>query len=89
MICDGCGRRLGLATYVIYMCRNCFNIGFCDNCWALVKAGTLPVNDCGPNHDWLRLEAPNKRPTGDTFLIGDVEIGFDQFKQRMREEWDV
>ena len=90
MICDGgCGKTLGLTSYVIYMCRNCLNIGFCEDCWALVKSGTLPINYCGSNHEWLRLEAPSKRPTGDSFLIGDTEVGFDQFKQRLREEWDV
>jgi hypothetical protein len=71
------------------MCRNCLNFGFCEDCLALVKAGTLSVNYCGITHDWLRLEAPDKRPTGDFFLIGDVKVGFDQFKQRLKEEWEV
>jgi hypothetical protein len=73
----------------LFLCRYCFDLAFCRDCWTMMKEGTVSSNICVSNHDWLHITKPKRLPAEGMLLLDDVEIGFDEFKQRLRDEWKI
>jgi tetratricopeptide (TPR) repeat protein len=91
MTCDGCLR--GIAPDYCAICRYCFDVGFCPECFILLKNGTLPVNVCSPKHEWLVIEPRSEAERGairpDKLLVDGEQIGLDEWKKRLAKEWGV
>lgn len=89
--CDGSCNRIFYQYDNFSVCRYCYNIGFCENCLALVKSGTLPLNLCSKDHEWLVIPPkPRGMPSsGSNILVGGVLSNIEEWKSGLKKRWQV
>jgi tetratricopeptide (TPR) repeat protein len=89
--CDGCLRSI--APDYCVLCRYCFDVGFCPECFVLLKDGTLPVNVCSAKHEWLviepRSEAERAAVRPDKVMVDGEQISLDGWKRLLAKSWGV
>lgn len=88
--CDACFRR---TNGPVAICRYCFDIGFCEQCFTAFKAGNLQVDICSPKHSWGMIHARSKEAREDTepdklWLDGE-HISIHDWKERLAAEWNI
>ena len=79
-----------LDTY--WLCRFCFDSGFCDNCVALIKEDKLPFNFCSPDHDWLPITLNVQYIPEDKMFVGgegDEVVDMEEWKNDLRKAWGL
>lgn len=89
--CDGSCNRIFYQYDNFSVCRYCYNVGFCENCLSLVKSGTLPLNLCSKEHEWLVIPPkPRGMPSGGSkILVGGVPTNLEDWKNGLRKKWQV
>lgn len=90
-ICDGiCNRRFPIADN-IYICRYCFNVGFCEDCMKLLKNDQIRLNICSPQHEWLYV--PPRPPMiscdKSKIIIDGNLVDIEDWKNSLRQTWRV
>lgn len=87
--CDGICNREFPNCDSIYFCRYCSDIGFCGDCMRLVKDGEMPLNVCNRKHEWLFVPPRPQMTKNDKskILVGDVLVDFEDWKNRLRQQW--
>jgi hypothetical protein len=88
--CDACFRWTNGSVAI---CRYCFDIGFCDECFIAFRAGNLQVDICSPKHSWGMIEARSKEAREDKELdklwIDGEHSSIHEWKERLAEEWNI
>ena len=90
--CDGlCSEEKRMARKdPIWICRFCANISFCEECFTLLKADKLPINQCSPQHSWMRFQATKKIIPASQMLIGEAEfVDFEEWKKGLKQNWGL
>jgi tetratricopeptide (TPR) repeat protein len=91
MHCDGCLR--GNLTDNIAICRYCYDVGFCQNCFAMLKSGELRVNICSPKHSWWTLE-PRPKEAYEAHALGKLwidgqNVTINELKEKLAAQWKI
>ena len=74
----------------VWFCRFCPDIGFCEKCFTLLKADKLPINQCSPQHSWMRFQATKKIIPASQMLIGEAEfVDFEEWKKGLKQKWGL
>jgi tetratricopeptide (TPR) repeat protein len=94
--CDG---RCGITwTYTgevdgAYCCKDCYDIQFCPDCFAKLKAGTLMRSICDPAHSHMKLPSFDKErwetTPDDEMWVGDELVSRSSWLQRIKVEWKL
>lgn len=101
--CDGtCAGRWDFNT-ALNMCKYCWDMGFCDECLALLKANKLKRIVCSPSHDWLAI--PKWNPRGnkaardgtvqirgeliDGIRVGGETVTVKEWLASLKTEWEI
>ena len=89
--CDGVCSRYFKHTDRFWICRYCFDVGFCDDCRKLVKKDRLPIDQCSSKHDWLLTQMDGKRvPAGKLYVgRGDEMVDLEDWKMQLKKTWKV
>ncbi|KAI9653324.1 MAG: hypothetical protein M1821_007648 [Bathelium mastoideum] len=89
--CDGICSRPFKLTDRYWVCRYCFDVGFCHDCLERVKADTLPIKQCNWNHEWLCMELDLKPiPEGRIYTGRGYEtIEVETWKKQLKKTWQV
>ncbi|KAL7919138.1 hypothetical protein ACQKWADRAFT_329980 [Trichoderma austrokoningii] len=99
--CDGtCGTAWDF-DHALNLCKYCWNLGLCDDCLSLLKAGKLKKIICSPSHQWLAI--PKHNPRGNMAvregtvlvhgeLVNSVRVGGEKVTVMewiglLREDW--
>lgn len=91
--CDGvCSRAQSLKrTDTFWLCRYCYDVGFCQDCLALVREDRLPTYQCSSRHEWLRVQpTDNTIPMGKVYVgQGDELVDLEDWKKELKRTWGV
>jgi tetratricopeptide (TPR) repeat protein len=91
--CDGrCGHRWTYADD-IYVCRECHDIQFDEQCLEKLRAGTLERQICDKDHEMFHVPKYNKEEL-DRIGEGNVKVGAEILKvrdwiERVKTEWAI
>lgn len=90
-ICDGACNRHFPNSDNLYLCRYCFDIGFCEDCMKLLKDDKMRLDICSPQHEWLYIppRPPMIRSEKSKIILDGVLIDIEDWKNNLRKEWDV
>lgn len=88
--CDGPCHRFFSTFDGCYSCRYCYNVSFCEACESLRKAGNFPFRLCDPQHETLLIpDRHGRRVPKGKILIGTELMNFEDFKQKLKRDWNV
>ncbi|KAK8253292.1 hypothetical protein IWZ00DRAFT_567647 [Phyllosticta capitalensis] len=72
----------------IYKCKDCFDVQFDKNCWTKVQEGALGWNQCGKDHNFIRIpkwnDAAEERFKNRRVLVGDRDLDIDEWMKELR-----
>lgn len=90
-ICDGSCYDAFTSFDNVYMCRYCFDIGFCEDCMKLMNDGKMRLDVCSPLHQWLYIPPMPSIFQGDkSYVIFDgIVVNFEDWKNGLRREWQI
>jgi hypothetical protein len=94
--CDGhCGITWTYTGEVdgAYCCKDCYDIQFCPDCFAKLKAGTLMRSICDPAHSHMKLPSFDKErweiTPDDEMWVDDELVSKGDWLQRIKVEWKL
>lgn len=89
--CDGCLKPL--LHNSVAVCRYCWDVAFCRDCFPLCRAGQLRVNICSPKHSWCIMEPKSKEECqaseSSKLRIDGENVTVDELKRRLAAQWDI
>jgi tetratricopeptide (TPR) repeat protein len=92
--CDGhCGITWTYTGEVdgVYCCKDCYDVQFCPDCFAKLKAGTLMRSICDPDHSHMKLPSFDKQrwetKQEDDMWVDDELVSKSDWVQRVKAEW--
>ncbi|KAI9675313.1 MAG: hypothetical protein M1817_001216 [Caeruleum heppii] len=88
--CDGpCKETFPTYTHG-NVCQICL-CDLCDDCLKLVKADVARDEEkiCHPQHEWFHVDPPGQKVEEGELLVGDEVVTLEEFKERLRREWEV
>jgi tetratricopeptide (TPR) repeat protein len=91
MICDGCLR--GIAPSHTALCRYCCDVGFCSDCFTLLKSDELPLNICSPKHEWVVIQPRSDEDRAavqpDKVVVNGKPVSMDEWKKTLAAQWGL
>lgn len=89
--CDGSCYREFASFDNVYMCRYCFDVGFCEDCMKLMKNGQMRLDVCSPLHQWLYIppRPPIFKRHKSQVIIDGTLVEFEDWKNSLRREWQL
>jgi tetratricopeptide (TPR) repeat protein len=94
--CDGhCGITWTYTGEVdgAYCCKDCYDIQFCPDCLAKLKAGTLMRSICNPAHSHMELPSFDKErweiTPDDKMWVDDELVSKSDWLQQIKVEWKL
>lgn len=89
--CDGtCNRRFPNLDN-LYICRYCFDVGFCEDCLKLLKDGEIRLDVCNPQHEWLHIPPKSSMISSEKskILVDGALINIEDWKNNLRLKWQL
>ena len=74
-----------------YLCRYCFDFGFCKDCMKLLKDDKMHLDICSPQHEWLHIppRPPMIRNDKSQIVIDGRLVDLEEWKNSLRQEWKI
>lgn len=89
--CDGSCYREFSNFDNIYLCRYCYDVGFCEDCMKLMKDGKMRLDVCSRLHEWLYIppRPPISRRDKSQMIVDGTLVDFEDWKNSLRREWRI
>ncbi|KAI9680348.1 MAG: hypothetical protein M1829_001234 [Trizodia sp. TS-e1964] len=86
-LCDGPCEKKSRLSVGFYFCRFCIDIGFCENCIKIVRAGEMPFNLCHPKHEHFYYCGGPDAPAKGTIKVAGEIVPLAEWLESVRKEW--